>query len=69
MGAVMRRRLRVLAFQYSVTVGTNVMLTEEAMCVHIFLLLLLASIGYGFYAQVCGIYPLISSMTGSITSR
>ena len=48
---VMHRRMRILAFQYSVTVGTSVMLTEEAVCVHIFLLLLLASIGYCLYAQ------------------
>ncbi len=57
----MCRRVRILAFQYSVTVGTSVMLTEEAICVHMFLLLLLASIGYGLYAQC---HPLISSIAG-----
>ncbi|CAL5225242.1 g8031 [Coccomyxa viridis] len=57
----MRRRVRILAFQYSVTVGTSVMLAEEAICVHIFLLLLLASIGYGLYAQC---HPLMSSIAG-----
>ena len=60
----MRRRVRILAFQYSVTVGTSVMLTEEACCVHIFLVLLLASVGYGLYAQC---HPLISSVAGLIT--
>ena len=58
---VVCRRYRILAFQYSVTVGTSVMLPEEAICVHIFLLLLLAAIGYGLYAQC---YPLISIIAG-----
>ena len=59
--SIMRRHVRVVAFQYSVTVGTYVMLTEEAICVHVFLLLVLASIGCGLYVQC---HPLISSIAG-----
>ncbi len=40
------------------------MLPEEAICVHIFILLLLSSIGYGLYVQIWGIYPLLSRIAG-----